>query len=166
MLQDRDSPTLEQKRAAKAWYQVNAVPKDVQKDYRSLVRKLPAMIRMNGLGQALAFLLAQEKKTAKEIRQFNIGQSGKEKLGADGLLYKHLEEWLIGEEPESSTVAGTPAQGYKADLPWPSTNTTLMENVLRSDSTIYRLATAEALAYLGWLKRFAEASFGGEAAKG
>jgi len=142
MPQDRDLQTLEQKRAAKAWCQVKAVPKDIQKDYRSLVRKMPAMIRINGLGQTLAFLLAQEKKAAD-------------------VLYKHLEEWLIGNESASSTVEDPVIRLYKADLPWPSpAKETLIERILASDSTVYRLATAEALAYLGWLKRFAEASFG------
>lgn len=144
MPQDRDLQTLEQKRAAKAWCQVKAVPKDIQKDYRSLVRKMPAMIRINGLGQTLAFLLAQEKKAAD-------------------VLYKHLEEWLIGNESASSTVDDPVIRSYKADLPWPfPAKDTLIERILASDSTVYRLATAEALAYLGWLKRFAEASFGEE----
>lgn len=161
MPQDRDLQTLEQKRAAKAWCQVKAVPKDIQKDYRSLVRKMPAMIRINGLGQTLAFLLAQEKKAADVIRQYNVKQTNGKKLGADGLLYKHLEEWLIGNESASSTVEDPVIRLYKADLPWPSpAKETLIERILASDSTVYRLATAEALAYLGWLKRFAEASFG------
>lgn len=165
MLQDLELQTLEQKRAAKAWHQVKAVPKDVQKDYRSLARKVPAMIRVNGLGQTVAFLLAKEGKTADAIRQYNIRKPAKknDKLGAHGLLYKHLEEWLIGNDGDSSTVEDARIRSYKADLPWPSSpQGTLIERILDANSTVYRLATAEALAYLGWLKRFAEASFGGE----
>ena len=138
---------LEQQRAAKAWAQISTVPDGKGKEYYAAVRKAPAMIKMNGLGQTLAFLLAKEEKEASNIRG-----AGAEQLGAHGLLYKHLEEWLIGEAP----------------IPWTRTtdNPTLMERVLAEDSVVYRQATREALAYLGWLKRFAEAQLSKDSGSG
>lgn len=143
--------TLEQRRASRAWAHVQSVPKQgkLPENYRSLVHKAPAMIKMNGLGQTLAFLLAQEKKSAEDIQkvvEYN-------QLGADGLLYKHLEEWLVKEAP----------------IPWTSSSQgkdTLIERILAEDSVVYQLVSEEAMAYLGWLKRFAQALFGGESPEG
>ncbi len=39
---------------------------------------------------------------------------------------------------------------------WDDT-TNLLNKIIHTDSQIYRLATSEALAFLQWLKRFAEA---------
>jgi CRISPR-associated protein Cmr5 len=135
--------TLEQKRAAKAWAQVNKVDEKLGENYRSTVRKAPAMIKTNGLGQTLAFLLAKEEKSAQNLAPKK----------AEGFLYKHLEEWLLSEE---------------ASIAWTSKNQnqTLIERVIQEDSMVYRQATQEALAYLGWLKRFAEARFGGKISEG
>jgi len=127
--------TLEQKRAKKAWDQVNEIVeesrtrKKLGENYRSLVRKAPAMIKTNGLGQTLAFLLSKAKEGG---------------ASAEDRLYKHLEAWLLGEE---------------APLPRPSggVKSSLMEQVMALDSALYRQYTREALTYLGWLKRFAEA---------
>lgn len=131
--------TLEQQRAAKAWVHVSGVPTGKGEEYRSIVRQAPAMVQTNGLGQMLAFLLAKEKKPAKDIQG-----SKNENLGAHGLLYKHLEEWLIGDAP----------------IPWTINSKTVMERVIEEDSVVYRHTTREALAYLSWLKRFAESRFG------
>lgn len=108
------------------------------KDYRSAVRKAPAMVKMNGLGQTLAFLLSKEEKEASAAK--------KSPDKAEGYLYKHLDEWLCGPE---------------ASVAWPDDlkDRPLMERIMEVESTVYRQATQEALAYLGWLKRFAEAYF-------
>lgn len=153
---------LEQQRAEKAWAQVSGVDGNKGKEYHTLVRQAPAMIKMNGVGQMLAFLLAKEKKDAQDVRQKN-----KDQLGAPGLLYKHLEEWLIGDEGGTSTVEDERIRHLKAPIPWKKTDKpTVIQRVVEEDSTIYRQATREALAYLGWLKRFAEARFGKEATQG
>lgn len=158
----RSLQALEQQRAEKAWAQVSGVPKDKGKEYHTVVRQAPAMIKTNGLGQMLAFLLAKEKKDARRVRQ-----ASKNQLGADGLLYKHLEEWLIGDEGGTPTVEDGPIRYLKAPIPWRKADKpTVIERVIAEDSTVYRQATREALAYLSWLKRFAEARFGKEAAQG
>ena len=74
------SHTLEQKRAtfALAAIEREKAKPNGREDYGRHVKKLPAMILNNGLGQALAFLLADGKEPSKE-------------------LYKDVQEWLQGE---------------------------------------------------------------------
>lgn len=45
---------------------------------------------------------------------------------------------------------------------WDEESTDLLKNLLDMSSQQYRLATSEALAFLQWLKRFAEAELGSE----
>ena len=151
---------LEQNRAAKAWAHVQAVPEEKGSDYRSLVRKTVAMVKMNGLGQTLAFLLDKAKRTAEEIRI-----TSKEKLDVHGILYKQLEEWLVKNDSDAKPlISDEEIRSLKAEIHWPDeSKKTLIERILFNDSITYRLASEEALAYLGWLKRFAEARFGGKA---
>jgi CRISPR-associated protein Cmr5 len=59
-----------------------------------------------------------------------------------GLLYEHLSNWV---RPQVD----------------PSSSQPLLQWVMDNDSNAYRRATTEALAFLTWLKRFAEAEFGG-----
>jgi len=56
--------SLEQKRAKLAWEFVQGLKdkrKDKQKDFKSVIRKLPAMILTSGYGQTIAFHLAKGK---------------------------------------------------------------------------------------------------------
>lgn len=72
------SQTLEQKRATFALAAIEKAKAKGGEDYGRHVRKLPAMILNNGLGQALAFLLADGKEPSKK-------------------LYEDMQEWLRGE---------------------------------------------------------------------
>lgn len=54
----------------------------------------------------------------------------------EGLLYRHLSEWVTTQ------------------LHWQVDD--LLDLVRRGDATLYRRATAEAIAYAIWLKRYAE----------
>lgn len=77
--------TKEQRRARAAWLDVQAVdqrPSDVKKKYRGLALKLPAMILINGLGQALAFLKSKGKGNADDPHE---------------IVYVHLQNWLFAE---------------------------------------------------------------------
>lgn len=135
--------TLEQERARLAWSQVTeASTKRLGDEYRSVVRKAPAMIKINGLGQFLAFLLAKEEKAAGTLER---PDASPEK--AEGLLYRHVALWFASEE---------------CPVRWGAQREPLMKRVISADSRVYRHATAEALAYLGWLKRFAEACYGSQ----
>lgn len=93
-----------------------------EKEFKSQAESFPAMIRMNGLGQAAAFYLS--------------------KGGAHGKLYALLSDWL--KQP------GQPYQGKE-----------LLDGITQENMHAYRLAQAEALLVLDWVKKFAKA-FAGE----
>ncbi|SHK76292.1 type III-B CRISPR module-associated protein Cmr5 [Rhodothermus profundi] len=125
--------TLEQKRAQQAWRDIQSVVNrsdDFKKKYGSLARRVPMLVLTNGLGQTLAFLLSKAK--------FKESKRGVD-AEASGAVFEHLSAWTMRQ------IA--PDAGSQNLLDW----------VLQSDSATYRRATAEALAYLSWLKRFAEA---------
>jgi len=114
--------TLQQRRAAAAWADVQRIEKTPSKDeYLSLVRGAPAMIQKDGLGHTLAFLKAKK---------------GGHHLDLNG----HLSKWVMTE--------------FKTG------QSDLLEWLLKASSADYRRATTEAMAYLMWLKRFAEAALG------
>jgi CRISPR-associated protein Cmr5 len=118
------------------------VPVKQKKAYAGYVKSLPAAIVMNGLGQALATELAQGgKNTAK-------GQGG---LSPDAhrQIYLHLQDWLCGKDAE----AVFPDTFDKKSRPL----THLLSRLYAADQSDYLRAQAEALLYLGWLKKFAGA---------
>lgn len=124
--------TLEQERADKAWQQIQAVKNfsgKVPQEYSSLAKKAPADIQANGLGQTLAFWRA---------KGFNGGKDSGNT--ADYQLLQHVTEWLNSDKSLNL--------GKTNLVEWVSREATVVE---------YRQATAEAIAFLVWLKRFAEA---------
>ena len=128
--------TTEQRRAAQAWRDVNGVKgTDAEGEYKTLARSIPADILNHGLGQALAFLYAKGYENGSP--KSNSGHA---------MLYRHLSAWVGGEM----------GWGRDADL---------LGKLTEDDATKahYRRATVEALAYLEWLKRFAEAELRGGA---
>jgi len=74
------SSTLEQQRAEYALKSVTGFKGNETEKYRTLIKKLPAMILNNGLGQALAFLLADAE-----------GKNNK----PSWRLYECLQKWII-----------------------------------------------------------------------
>ena len=124
--------TLDQKRAQRAWEDIQEVKQrslGFRKKYGSLARRVPMLVLTNGLGQTLAYLVSKAK--------FHEKDRGEE-AQASGELFEHLSRWTM------SQIA-------------PNFNGKLLLWILQNDSTGYRRATTEALAYLSWLKRFAEA---------
>jgi CRISPR-associated protein Cmr5 len=127
----------DQARALQAWTHIgdpaNAERvkiKDYSGDYKSLVKSFPAMILTNGIGQALAFLRAKGKYGQPDENK------GKPQHRA---LYKHISLWVTKEIYD----------GQPTDQ--------LMQEIIQGTSDKYRRATTETLAFVAWLKRFAEA---------
>lgn len=123
---------IEQKRAAEAWSCVQYVNEEIdklkfKKEYRSTVLKLPSLILTNGLGQTLAFLKAKGKDNESN---------------AEEKVYLDLQGWLT--KPDVINW-GRATQGE------------LIERIMKINSDKYRLVTSEALAFVNWLKRFADA---------
>ncbi|MFP3870629.1 MAG: type III-B CRISPR module-associated protein Cmr5 [Syntrophobacteria bacterium] len=129
--------TTEQRRAANAWQEVEQAGKTLkqkQGDYKRLVRSIVADVLNHGLGQVLAFLRAKGYENGREKQDDH-----------HALLYRHLTDWICGE------------------MGW--SNTDLLRKLTQGGATTahYRRATVEAMAYLEWLKRFAEAELEGGA---
>ncbi|UYV19463.1 type III-B CRISPR module-associated protein Cmr5 [Halomonas qaidamensis] len=135
-----DIRLIEQRRAKFALQRIeDALAKSEDGKYRhsqlkSFLRRLPAMIQMNGFGQALAFYYA--KRTNYE---------------AYGVVYKLLEDWLCAE---GQVYAG--AEGFEYAL-YPQSRPHLLHELTSRDQYHYRRAEAEAQALLAWAKKFAEA---------
>ena len=119
--------TMQQKRAAAA---LTAVQQHQKQDYsgelRSYLHALPAMIHMNGLGQATAFIRGK------------AGGNGS-KADAYQASYDLLSNWLCAD--------GQPYARHRD----------LLTGITSDDMDRYRLAQAEAQAYLDWVKKFAAA---------
>jgi len=97
-------------------------------EYLSAARGLPAEIRMNGLGQAIAMLRARGVK--------NDGAMA---------LYRHVSDWMC--RPNS------PSPYHGKENP----EEALLDAIVNGPEHDYRQAYVEIDAYLAWLKRFADA---------
>lgn len=134
--------TIQQQRAAYALKAVQDAAKDktIHSEYKSYACNLPAMIHMNGLGQAAAFFKAKsapeknpDKRNTKERAYF--------------LLYETLSDWLCSK---GDRISPMPMQPY--------TNcANLLEGITTKDMHAYRLAQAEAQMLMDWVKKFAKA---------
>ena len=132
--------TIQQQRAA---YALKCVERDraehksekgFQSAYKSYASGLPAMIQMNGLGQAAAFY--RSKSTGNDSKAI-----------AYGCLYKLLSDWL--------TDSGRPYSAHRNhdDV----RDSGLLHGVTKADMRTYMLAQSEAQALLDWVKKFAKA---------
>jgi CRISPR-associated protein Cmr5 len=123
--------TLEQERAANALQCVKGLEdnnKDFKTHYRSYVERLGPAIVMNGLGQALASEVAAAG-----------GENGPDKL-AHQALYNNVSAWLCRSD---------------GGVYLKSKN--VLESIVQCDEESYLRAQAEALAWLGWHKKFCRA---------
>lgn len=128
---------LEQGRAAFAYaYASEGNKLDKNKEYKSYVKKMPMLIKTNGLGAAVAFAFAKGSKNGIP-----------DKKNPWGLLYTQMEEWL--KEDGKRLLQFDTHQ--------------LAKKLTEINSTEYRMVTIEILALLNWLKRFADALIDGEA---
>lgn len=99
--------------------------------YAALVKKFPAMVNANGLGQSLAFLAAKKTKQGKN---------------AEGLLLEHLGQWLTRSPVNEACKFYTPPYAVEYD------EGGLLANIRKNDSRTYIRATGEALQLLNYLK--------------
>lgn len=125
--------TMQQRRARHALTAIqgtlDAEPeRDFQKAFKAYVNEMPAMIHMSGLGQAAAF-----------YRSKGNGTDADAKARARLRVYQLLSQWL--REP------GQPYNGQ----------TDLLGGITTESMQTYRLAQAEAMAYMDWAKKFASA---------
>jgi len=135
MQQTGTPPTLEQQRAAFALKSVRAVVNEAfATEYRSYVEGLPATIVMNGLGQACATLLASANGESVRHQAYRS-------------LHDHLQAWLCHSAGETLSNGVYPG------------STSLIDAIThpQNGQSKYVHAQAESLAFLVWLKKFAQA---------
>lgn len=126
--------TLDQRRARHAWSAIEKILKNkdnVRQEYAMEVKRLPVRIQTAGLGQALGFLYAKS--------------DGKRNADAKSLLLKDLAEWLLDERRLTDRRTEY------------SDRSAILQAIIDNNAEFLRRATGEALIYLQWLGRFAEA---------
>lgn len=116
---------IEQERAAKAFEFATAG--NLIAEYPTNAQKLPMYIKVNGLGNTLAFMYSKKSKK-------NPDQAWK-------LLYEQLQTWLT-DAPHSIIQTELTKQDEFVKI------------ITQLDSEKYRFATREVLALAAWLKRF------------
>jgi len=121
--------TLEQERAQQAWACVQKVTNKPQ-EFKKKYGSLARKVPMLVLTNGLGQTLAFLKAKGKN-----------DPADEHTVLFRHLSSWVLSQVASST----------------PASNGDLLQWVLQNDSAAYRRATTEALAFLAWLKRFAEA---------
>ena len=134
--------TTEQRRAAHAWSVIaeivrkyphriengKQIPDKRAKNYGHQLKDLPTRILAAGLGQTLAFLWAKRDEQTEE-------------------LLRRLSDWVLDKRPNAGSTKAVPE-------PQALIRAIIADS---ADAMLLRRATEESLAYLQWLKRFAEA---------
>lgn len=110
------------------------------KEYKAYVKKIPMMIKTNGLGATFAFMLSKGKYFDIQNRKFN----------AYGLIYAQVDEWFTSHR--AYLLGDNQVDGDS-----------LANKFVSLNSAPYRAATVEVLALFNWLRRFAEGLIEGNA---
>ena len=135
---------LDRRRAAHALGRIECFRKgaspELREAYRSYVQGVAALIVTTGLGQTLALLLSQGGKAPE------AGRGGKAPA-AWTLIFEHLADWLVDKDPAQlfGEAAKTADRAGRLGL------------LLQLSQPDWLVAQAEALSYLDWLKKFANA---------
>lgn len=116
---------LEQGRAAFAFQRAIEGYNYHRTEYAPAVKKVPMMIKTNGLGATLAFMFSKQKTM--------------------GTILKDIELWVNNIENIKTKAIYENTKGNA-----------LVQKVTELDSYEYRIMTIEVLAFLNWLRRFAE----------
>lgn len=104
-------------------------------EYKSYVKKIPMMIKVNGLAQTFAFVSAKSDEDNNKP-----GYAYK-------TIYDQVTQWLKEKEP-SKLIADKFKDNNK--------DKELIQVLIELDSKIYRQITNEVLALFMWLRRFVD----------
>jgi CRISPR-associated protein Cmr5 len=106
-----------------------------KREYKSYVRKVPMLIKTNGLGSTFAFIKSKSS-------------NDKNKTGyAYHLIFEQTKQWLKKDEKSLLNI---------------NEDDDLVEKIIALDSPEYRAVTNEVLNFFNWLTRFAEGLIEGE----
>ncbi len=125
--------TIKKLESGRASFAYNCAKKGAEQnssEYKSYVKKLPMLIKTNGLASALSFYFANSASEGK----VNTNKTY-------GLIYRQIEDWL--KKDNKSLIK------FEQDK--------LVGVLLDTDSNTYRVVTTEVMAFLTWLRRFADA---------
>lgn len=114
-------------------------PAFAKKYKNGVIKKIPMLIKTNGLGNTLAF--AKSKSG-----------SGSDEKQAWALAYQHLDTWF-SESQNKHFFKNLLEQEQSKDFVY---------KVITLSSSDYRACTVEVLALCSWLKRFAEGLIDGD----
>jgi len=126
--------SIAQARAKFAWECANG--KD--KEYGSLVSKIPTYIKTNGLLNTLAFLYSKSKNDNREEK-----------------LLKQICNWLTGQNLPNGVNAFPMIESRKLTV-GNNFQETVLNYLMTSDARDLIQCTTEVLALLNWLRRFAK----------
>jgi len=128
---------IEQNRANEAYKYAQAgkaLGGKTAKEYKAYVKRIPMMIKTNGLGATFAFVLSKGKRN---------------KSNAYGLIYTQVTKWFAENRDYLMKI---------------DTTDDLTEYIINLDSVKYRAVTVEVLALFQWMRRFAEGLIEGDTA--
>lgn len=131
--------SLDQQRAAHALQCVDELQRDPKTaaKYVGYVKAMPAAILANGLGEALATELAAKDKVHDKLAE-------------------HVARWLLSS-PGRPKGWDLPKENHSNDNEKTAVARKLLNRIVGSDQRAYVWAQAEAIAYVGWLKKLAVA---------
>lgn len=149
MVEQTERNRLEQRRAEFAYrYAQEGSELDknnkVDKAYKSYTKKIPMLIKTNGLGATFAFVKA--KSNTNRLKRDHAYQ----------IIYTQTTNWLRKSMPHI----------FHNEKGEPLENQDLVYIFITQNSPIYRQIAVEVLAFFTWLKRFAEGLIEGEDIEG
>ncbi len=151
-----NNKTLEQKRASYAFEKIKEViNKPYEKDFSSLIGKLPTLILTNGLGNTLSFLFSKGKEqhllAIAIITNWLFNESDLKIIKGEFKKewFNELENLSKKPEKEKRETINKIIKEMITPI--------LNPIVLEAQTHEYIFATEETLRLLNWLKRFSEA---------
>lgn len=109
---------------------------DSAKSYKSYVKKVPMLVKTNGLAAALTFVFSKSGGNHTPY----------------GLVLEQVREWLSKNNNELLEL-------YNDD------SNSLIQQILKLNGKSYRTITLEVMALFTWLKRFADGMIDGESSE-
>jgi CRISPR-associated protein Cmr5 len=122
----------------------------IRKAYKSYVKKIPMLIKTNGLGATMAFIFSKKKnKTDKSDYAY-------------WKIYEQLDIWLRSEDHGQFSnifnfIPLTDNNGNRIEL---------SDAIIGLNSNQYRMVTNELIALFTWLRRYAEGLIDGDELEG
>lgn len=116
--------------------------KKVDKAYKSYAKKIPMLVKSNGLGATFAFIFSK-KKNENEKKDY-----------AYWVIYEQTDKWLRVEKAAMFPfIPKTDNNGNAIEF---------ADALILLDSNQYRAITNEVISFFTWLRRFAEGLIEGD----